>query len=77
LTIGGSLVLIGGIVRGLALDDDVMRGTLVTFHSVTIACGFWFAAPVLGHGLKLSQALFFLLLGGGFYLAAASLRLFG
>ena len=35
------------------------------------ACGCWFAAAsVLGQGLKLVQTLFFLLLGGGFYLAA-------
>ena len=76
-TVSGNLVLVGGVVIGLVLDDDVTRGTFDIFRSIAIACACWFVASVLGQGLKLASALFFLLLGGGFYLAAQSLRLFG
>ena len=76
-TVSGNLVLLGSVVMGLVMEDEVMRGTFTIFRGVTIACGCWFAASVLGQGLKLFHALFFLLLGGGFYLAAQSLRLFG
>ena len=76
-TVAGNLVLLWGVVMGLVLEDDLMRGTFTVFHSVTIACGCWFAASVLGGGLRMFQAFFFLLLGGGFYLAAQSLRRFG
>jgi hypothetical protein len=77
LTVSGNLVLLAGVVLGLVFDDDMVRGTHTMFRSVTIACACWFVASALGGGLKLAQALFFALLGGGFYLASESLRLFG
>lgn len=76
-TVAGNLVLVGGMVMGMLLDDDMTHGAHTAFRGVTIACACWFAASVLGHGLRLYQTLFFLLLGGGFHLAAESLRLFG
>ena len=70
-------MLVSGVVMGMVMEDDMTSGTLTVFRSVTLTCVCWFAASVLGQGLKLFHALFFLLLGGGFYLAAQSLRLFG
>jgi hypothetical protein len=75
--VAANLVLLGGVVRGLVMEEDVVRGTFIMFHSVTIACAAWFVASVLGGGARLFQALIYLLVGGGFYLAAQSLRLFG
>ena len=76
-TAAGNLVLVSGMVLGMVMEDDMTRGALTVFRSVTLACGCWFAASVLGQGLRLFHALLFLLLGGGFYLAAQSLQLFG
>lgn len=76
-TVSGNLVLLAGVVLGMVFEDDVVRGTHTMFRSVTIACACWFVASALGGVLKLAQALFFVLLGGGFYLASESLRLFG
>ena len=73
----GNLVLIGGAVMGMVIDDDLMRGSITTFSSVTLACCVWFAASVVGRRLKLYQVLILVLVGGGFYLAAESMRLFG
>jgi len=77
LVVAANLVLLGGIVRGLVMEDDVMRGTFIMFHSVTISCACWFVASIVGGGAKIFQALIYLLIGGGFYLAAESLKLFG
>jgi len=75
--VAANLVLLGGMVWGLVVEDDVVRGAFITFHSVTIACAGWFVASILGGGAKIFQALIYLLVGGGFHLAAQSLRLFG
>jgi hypothetical protein len=77
LIVAANLVLLGGVVRGLVMEDDVMRGTFIMFHSVTISCACWFVASIVGGGARVSQALIYLLIGGGFYLAAESLKLFG
>lgn len=76
-TVSGNLAILAGFVMGLVLDEDMVRGTLTTFRSVTLACACWWLATLLGGRLQASQTLFFALLGGGFYLAAESLRLFG
>ena len=77
LIVAANLVLLGGVVRGLVMEDDVMRGTFIMFYSVTISCACWFVASIVGGGARMFQALIYLLVGGGFYLAAESLKLFG
>ena len=80
LVVAANLVLLGGMVRGLVMEDDVMRGAFIRFHSVTIACAGWCVASIIGGGAKMFQALIYLLVGGGFHLAAqvvAAVRLTG
>ena len=77
LVVAANLVLLVGVVRGLVMEEDVMRGTSIMFHSVTISCSAWFVASIVGGRAKIFQALIYLLIGGGFWLAAQSLRLFG
>lgn len=76
-TVSGNLAILIAFVLGLVLDDDMVRGTHTTFRGITLACGCWWLATVFGGRLSVSQTLFFALLGGGFYLASESLRLFG
>ncbi|MCW5664806.1 MAG: hypothetical protein KIT35_13300 [Piscinibacter sp.] len=76
-TVSGNLAILIAFVLGLVLDDDMIRGTHTTFRGVTLACACWWLATVFGGRLRVSQTLFFALLGGGFYLASESLRLFG
>lgn len=76
-TVSGNLSILAGFVIGLVLDEQVLRGTHTTFRSVSLACACWWLATAVGGRLRLSQTLYFALIGGGFYLASASLRLFG
>lgn len=75
--VSGTLAMLGGFGLGIAMDDDAVRGTLVTFRGVAVACACWFVAGVLRQGFRMSALLFFLVLGGGFWLAAVSLKWFG
>jgi hypothetical protein len=72
-----NLVLLWGVVTGLVMDEDNLRGAQTMFRSVTVSCACWFVASVIGGAARLSQALIYLLVGGGFYLAARSIDLFG
>ena len=49
---------------------------VIVFRAVTVACVLWAAAFALRGRMTVSTVLFFVLIGGGFYLAAASARLF-
>jgi hypothetical protein len=77
LIVVANLVLLWGVVVGLVMDDDNLRGAQTMFRSVTVSCGCWFVASLIGGTARISQALIYLLLGGGFYLAAGSIDLFG
>ena len=72
-----NLVLLWGVVTGLVMDEDNLLGAQTMFRSVTVSCACWFVASVIGGAARLSQALIYLLVGGGFYLAARSIDLFG
>ena len=74
LTAAGNVVLLGGVLTMAFAGDG---GHAAMFRSVVIACACFFAATLFKGGSKLFHLLFFVLLGGGFYLAAQSLRLFG
>ena len=75
--VAANLVLLWGVVTGLVMDEDNLRGAQTMFRSVTVSCACWFVASVIGGTARLSQALIYLLVGGGFYLAARSIDLFG
>lgn len=77
LIVAANLVLLWGVVAGLVMDEDNLRGARTMFRSVTVSCVCWFAASIVGGTARLSHPLTYLLLGGGFYLAAESIDLFG
>ena len=77
LIVAANLVLLWGVVTGLVMDEDNLRGAQTMFRSVTVSCACWFVASVIGGAARLSQALIYLLVGGGFYLAAGSIDLLG
>ena len=77
LIVAANLVLLWGVVVGLVMDDDNLRGAQTMFRSVTVSCACWFVASIVGGTAGLAQSLIYLLVGGGFYLAAASIDLFG
>ena len=76
LVVVANLVLLWGVVAGLVMDDDNARGAQTMFRSVTVSCGCWLVASLIGGVGRVSQALIYLLVGGGFYLAAESIDLF-
>lgn len=76
-TVSGHLSAWGSLVGVGFLDLSAERGTLLAFEGIALGCGCWWLATVAGGRASVAATLFFALLGGGFYLAAASLRLFG
>lgn len=76
-TVSGHLSAWGSLLGAGFLDVSAERGTLIAFEGVALGCGCWWLATLAGGRASIAATLFFALLGGGFYLAAASLRLFG
>ncbi|MBX3603672.1 MAG: hypothetical protein KF788_00295 [Piscinibacter sp.] len=76
LTTSGHFVLIGCLAIPWVLGWETERAVHYTFRGVAIACACWWAATVAGGRHSLAQTLFFLLMGGGFYLAALSVKFF-
>jgi hypothetical protein len=76
-TVAGNLTLVGCLVGAGLVDWDAERSTVFAFRGVTVACLCYVAALALRRSLTVSAVLFFIVLGGGFYLAAVSLQYLG
>lgn len=76
-TVAGHFSAWGSLVGSGFLDVSAEEGTLIAFRGVALGCACWWLATLAGGRASVATTLFFALLGGGFYLAAASLALFG
>lgn len=76
LNLSANFGLLGSIFFGEAMDWSAGQSVNFVFRAVTVACVLWAAAFALRGRMTVSTVLFFVLIGGGFYLAAASARLY-
>lgn len=76
LVIVGNLVFLVSLLGAGFMDWSVERSIAFAFRGVAVSCACWAASMAARRQLRVSTVLFFLLLGGGFYLAAASVKLF-
>lgn len=76
-TVSGNLVLFGSFALALFGEEHlgVERGTRFMFNAVAASCVCWVLASWLRRRLTAEGLLIFVIVGGGFALAAASLRL--
>lgn len=73
----GNLLVAAGLLVAVLADWDAIRSTLFAFRGVALACLFYAAAHFARRKLTLATALTLLIVGGGFGLAAWSLRFLG
>lgn len=73
----GNLVFVASLLGAGFMDWSAERSIAFAFRGVAVSCACWAASMAARRQLRVSTVLFFVLLGGGFYLAAASVKLFG
>lgn len=73
----GNLVFVASLLGAGFMDWSAERSIAFAFRGVAVSCACWAASMAARRQLRISTVLFFVLLGGGFYLAAASVKLFG
>lgn len=75
MVVSGNLTLLGCFAIAAFADWDGERATAFAFRAVPVACACYAVAALIKRQLRASGALILFVLGGGFWLAAASLKL--